>query len=129
MQELTKKRAWAYAIDGAIASGASLALEPLMRRKVKSGFVQTVVLPTALAWGLEYAQMRLNGGTVGQKVMGIRILSEDGAEPAASQIIRRMAHRDTVGPLQYWRHRKAYKQYEGTRFPYDVYARTKVEMD
>ncbi|HSI68359.1 MAG TPA: RDD family protein [Planococcus sp. (in: firmicutes)] len=127
MQELAKKRVKAILIDTAISTVATLALEPLFTKKVKSGFLYTMVMPTAIFWGLEYAQLRTRGQTVGQKVVGIEIRNEVGGEPSPEQIMKRIIHRDTVAPLIYLKNREQYDVFEGEKFPHDVYSQTVVK--
>lgn len=127
MNGLTKKRAKALLIDTAISTAVSFAIEPLLKKKTKSGFLYTVVSPTAIFWGLEYAQMRLKGQTVGQKIMGIEVQNEAGGEPAPEQILERMVHRDTVSSFVYLKDRAHYDAYEGEKFPHDLYSYTVVK--
>jgi len=127
MNELTKKRVKAGLIDTAISTAVSFAIEPLLKRKAKSSFIYTVVSPTVIFWGLEYAQMRLKGQTIGHKMMGIEVQNEAGGEPAPEQILERMVHRDTVSPFFYLKDRAHYDRYEGEKFPHDLYSYTVVK--
>lgn len=127
MNSLAKKRAKAILIDTAISTAVSLAVEPFLRKKVKNEFVHTVLTPTFIFWGLEYAQLRLNGQTVGHKTMGIEIRSEDGGELASEQILKHVAHRDFASTILYLRDRDKYDAYEGAKYPHDFYADTFVE--
>ena len=127
MNELTKKRTKALLIDTAISTAVSFAVEPLLKRKTKNSFIYTVVSPTVIFWGLEYAQMRLKGQTVGHKMMGIEVQNEAGGEPTPEQILERMVHRDTVGSFVYLKNRAHYDAYEGEKFPHDLYSYTVVK--
>ena len=127
MNELAKKRLKAILIDTAISTVATLALEPIFKGKAKSGFLYTMVTPTAVFWGLEYAQLRTRGQTVGQKVMGIEIRNEVGGSPTPEQILKRLIHRDTVAPLIYLKNREQYGVFEGEKFPHDIYSQTVVK--
>ncbi|WP_394121827.1 RDD family protein [Planococcus donghaensis] len=127
MNELTKKRTKALLIDTAISTAVSFAIEPLLKRKTKNSFIYTVVSPTVIFWGLEYAQMRLKGQTVGHKMMGIEVQNEAGGEPTPEQILERIVHRDTVGPFVYLKDRAHYDAYEGEKFPHDLYSYTVVK--
>lgn len=127
MNELAKKRAKAILIDTAISTAVSFAVEPLLKRKTKGSFIYTVVSPTVIFWGLEYAQLRLKGQTVGQKMMGIEVQNEAGGEPTPEQILERMVHRDTVGPFVYLKDRAKFDAYEGEKFPHDLYSYTVVK--
>lgn len=127
MNELAKKRGKAILIDTVISSVVSLALEPLLKKKTKSSFAYTVVSPSVIFWGLEYAQLRLSGQTVGQKMMRIEVQNEDGGEPTSKQIIKRLVHRDTISPFIYLKDREYFDAYEGERFPHDLYSHTTVK--
>ncbi|WP_185959993.1 RDD family protein [Planococcus soli] len=127
MNELAKKRGKAILIDTVISSVISFALEPLLKKNTKSSFVYTVVSPSVIFWGLEYAQLRLSGQTVGQKLMSIEVQNENGGEPTPEQILKRMVHRDTVSPIVYLKDRTYYDAYEGEKFPHDLYSHTMVK--
>ena len=127
MNELAKKRAKAILIDTAISTAVSFAVEPLLKRKTKGSFIYTVVSPTVIFWGLEYAQLRIKGQTVGQKMMGIKVQNEAGGEPTPEQLLERMVHRDTVGPFIYLKDRAQYDAYQGEKFPHDLYSYTVVK--
>ena len=127
MNKLTKKRAKAILIDTAISTAVSFAVEPLLKRKNKNSFIYTVVSPSVIFWGLEYAQLRIKGQTVGQKMMGIEVQNEAGGEPTPEQILERMVHRDLVGPFIYMKDRAKYDAYEGEKFPHDLYSYTVVK--
>ncbi|MDQ0429528.1 putative RDD family membrane protein YckC [Planomicrobium stackebrandtii] len=127
MNELTKKRGKAILIDTVISSVISFALEPLLKKNTKSSFVYTVVSPSVIFWGLEYAQLRLSGQTIGQKLMSIEVQNENGGEPTSKQILKRMVHRDTVSPIVYLKDRDAYDAYQGEKLPHDLYAHTMVK--
>lgn len=126
MGDLTKKRLKASLIDTAISTVVSLAVEQAVKPKVKNGFLNAVALPTLALYGLEYAQLRMRGQTVGQKAAGIEIQSETGGELTPEQIIKRMVHRDSVSMFMYF---KEYKKYnaDGAAFPHDVYAETVIK--
>lgn len=127
MNELAKKRAKAILIDTLVSTAVSLAVEPILKKKVKSSFIHTVVSPTVIFWGLEYAQLRTSGQTIGQKVMGIEIRNETDGVPTPEQILKRIVHRDTIAPIIYLKNREQYHIFEGEKFPHDVYAQTAVQ--
>lgn len=127
MNRLMKKRIKAMAIDTAITMGATALLEPLVRNKLKNKGVYDAVAPSLIFWGLEYAQMRLSGQTIGHKAAGIVIDTTDGSELTSGQILKRLIHRDTVSTLSYLRDRAKYDFYEGTKMPHDLYADTVVK--
>lgn len=126
MNELTKKRAMAMGIDTVVSSIVSSALEPLVKKGVKGSFVPAVILPSVVLWGLEAAQISLFGQTLGQKAVGIKVITEDGEKPEAGQILKRAMHRDTVSAVSYLKHRKEFDISGGIVFPHDRYAETLV---
>ncbi len=128
MYELTKKRAKALLIDSAIAATVSFAVEPLLKKKIKSSFFHEVISPHVVFWGLEYAQIRINGQTVGQKMMGIALKDDAGSELSSEQILKHIVHRDTIGAFMYVKDRARYAKYEGEKYPHDLYAQTVVQQ-
>ncbi len=128
MNELTKKRAKALMIDSLISSVVAGALEPLIKKKVKTKFVYTVILPSVMLWGLEAAQIGLSGQTLGQKAMGIKIVTSDGNKPTTCQLLKRAVHRDSITTIAYLKNRHAFEGKDGTVLPQDRYADTRVTM-
>ncbi|MDN5708036.1 MAG: RDD family protein [Planococcus sp. (in: firmicutes)] len=127
MDALTKKRGKALAIDLAISGAVNGVVEPLLRKKVKQEWVHALVTPTVLFWGLEYVQLKTRGQTIGQKVAGIQIENADGGELTGEQILKRVAHRDSIMTLQWFKQRG---QDMGAQMPHDRYAHTLVrELD
>ena len=127
MNELTKKRATAFLIDTAIAQTATIGVERWLDKKAKNKFFYAVIAPSLVLWGLEYAQIRLMGQTIGQKVAKITIKNLEGGNPASRQILKRAVHRDTKSQFDYLRNRQKYRAYRGARFPHDFYAGTIVK--
>lgn len=130
MKELTKKRVKAYVIDSIIATAVSYGVEYFLRKKVKSEFIHNVVTPTAVLWGMEYAQLKCTGQTIGYKMVGLTIESEDGSKPSCEQLIKRIAYRDTIGTFIYLKDREAFEGVDGSQLAQDRFARTVVrEVD
>lgn len=127
MNDLTKKRLKAVITDTAIANALAFSVEPLMRKKIKNNFFHAVVTPTVLLWGLEYAQTKWIGRTIGQQVEGIKVVSEGGGELTSQQILKRIVYRDLISPQKYWKEREKYTVFAGSKFPHDVYANTVVK--
>ncbi|TAA69749.1 RDD family protein [Planococcus salinarum] len=127
MNRLMKKRMKAMAVDTAVTMGITVLLEPLVRNKLKNKAVYDAVAPSLIFWGLEYAQMRVGGQTIGHKAAGIVIDTTDGSELTSTQILKRLVHRDTVSTISYLRDRQKYDFYEGTKLPHDLYADTVVK--
>ncbi|MEZ0481656.1 RDD family protein [Planococcus sp. SSTMD024] len=123
MDALTKKRGKAFAIDVMASAIVTAAVEPLLRKKVKKEWVHALVTPTVVFWGLEYAQLKMCGQTVGHKIAGIKIENADGGELTGEQILKRVAHRDSIMTLQWFKQRG---QDMGAQMPHDRYAHTVV---
>ena len=127
MDKLLKKRGKALAIDVMVSAAVTAAVEPLLRKKFKQEWVHALVTPTAVFWGLEYAQLKTCGQTVGHKIAGIKIENAEGGELTGEQILKRVAHRDSVMTLQWFNQRG---QDMGAQMPHDRYAHTLVrELD
>ena len=127
MDNLMKKRVKGILIDTAISTAVSVAVEQAVKKKVKNSFLHAMVVPSLVLYGLEYAQLRKSGQTIGQKAMGIEIQSETGKELTPEQIVKRMVHRDTVSSIVYLKDPKKYNASGGAKFPHDVYAKTVVK--
>lgn len=127
MEPLMKKRIKALLIDSLVSSAASLTVEGVFRaatknkKNVGTEFCYNVVLPTVTFWGLEYIQLRRSGQTVGHKLQGIMIESEDGTALTDEQIVKRLIHRDSVSTFAYLKDRTSF---DGSRLPHDLYAGT-----
>lgn len=123
MDKLTKKRGKAMAIDFAVSSAVTAVVEPLLRKKIKQEWVHVIVTPTALFWGLEYLQLKTRGQTLGQQLAGIKIENADGGELTDAQIFKRLAHRDSIMPIEWYLERKG----DNTeQMPHDRFAHTIV---
>lgn len=122
-----KKRIKALLIDSLVSGAASLAVEGVFRAATKNKknagteFCYSVILPTVTFWGLEYIQLRQRGQTIGHKLQGIIIESEDGTALTDEQIVKRLMHRDSVSTFAYLKDRAAF---DGERLPHDLYAGT-----
>lgn len=123
MNELTKKRLKAMLIDMAVSS----AFEPLVKKKAKTGFVPNVIMPSVVLWGLEAAEIGLAGQTIGQKAMGIKLVTADGGKPTTGQLLKRAMHRDSLSSMSYLKDRKSFEGNGGAVFPHDRYAGTFVK--
>jgi uncharacterized RDD family membrane protein YckC len=127
MKRLMKKRIKAMAIDTVITMGVTAALEPLFRNKLKNKAAYDALAPSLIFWGLEYAQMRMSGQTIGHKMAGIVIDTTEGSALSSEQILKRLVHRDSISTISYLRDREKYDFYEGTKLPHDLYADTVVK--
>ncbi|WP_033540975.1 RDD family protein [Planococcus sp. CAU13] len=127
MKRLMKKRLKAAVIDTTITMGVLAVMEPLVRNKLKNKAVYDIFAPSLVYWGLEYAQLRMNGQTIGHKAAGMVIDTTDGSAMSSEQILKRVVHRDLISPFSYLRDRAKYDFYEGTKLPHDLYADTVVK--
>ncbi|AXI07679.1 RDD family protein [Oceanobacillus sp. 143] len=126
MRSITKKRTKAYFIDLAISTAVTAGIEYFLRKKVKNEAVHVLVTPTLVMWSLEYAQLRTSGQTIGYKTMGLALKNEDGSQPTPNQIIKRMAYRDTLSTLDYFKSRKSFEEQDGAILPHDQVSGTVV---
>ncbi|WP_227396103.1 RDD family protein [Jeotgalibacillus aurantiacus] len=122
MKDLTKKRAKAIMIDFAVSTVATLAIEQLLRRKIKNEAFHALVTPTAVMYALEIAQLKKSGQTLGYKKMGLVLQNEDGTLPTSEQLLKRVAYRDTVGTISYLKDREAFEGADGSVMPHDRFS-------
>ena len=127
MKSITKKRLGAVMIDSVVSATVSLGVEYLLRKKVKNEFIHTVVTPTIAFWGLEYAQLRKSGQTLGYKAVGLALENEDGSKPTNAQIAKRIMYRDTISTFDYLKDRQHFAERDGAIFPHDRFAHTVVK--
>ena len=127
MKSMTKKRLAALMIDSVVATTVALGVEYLLRKKIKNEFVHTVVTPNVVFWGLEYAQLRKDGQTLGYKAMGLALENEDGSKPTDSQIAKRIMYRDTISTFDYLKDRQHFAEQDGATLPHDRFAHTVVK--
>ncbi|MFF5995804.1 RDD family protein [Lysinibacillus sp. KU-BSD001] len=127
MQSITKKRTAAIAIDLAISTAVTLGVEYFLRKKVKNEAVHNLITPTVVMWGLEYAQLRKSGQTIGYKAMGLALENEDGSKPTDAQIAKRIVYRDTISTFDYIKDRHHFEEQDGAILPHDRFAHTVVK--
>ena len=127
MKPITKKRLAAVMIDSVISATVALGVEYLLRKKVKSEFIHTIVTPTVAFWGLEYVQLRKSGQTLGYKAMGLALENEDGSKPSDAQIAKRIMYRDTMSTFDYLKDRQHFEDQDGARLPHDRFSHTVVK--
>ena len=127
MKPITKKRTKAFLIDAAISTAVTLSVEYFLRKKIKNEAFHNLVTPTAIMWGLELVQLRNNGQTIGYKTMGLALENKEGSVPTTGQILKRMAHRDTIGSFIYLKDRTAFEGQDGSTLPHDEFSETVVK--
>ena len=129
MHSTTKRRIGAYIINQAVYLGLSVVIEKTVLRRVKSEVVHAVVTQPTISFLGEVAQLKLlNGKTVGGRICGIQVESENGLPLTTKQIVRRTVYRDTVSLFKirpYW---KPFLE-NGQRLPEDDFARTIVRLN
>ncbi|MBN6205102.1 RDD family protein [Ralstonia pickettii] len=126
MQELTKKRFKAIMIDSFLSSAVSLGMEYFLRKKIKNEAIHGLVTPIVTQYALEYAQLKSCGQTVGYKIMGLELVNEDSNPLTGKQIFKRMAYRDTISTINFFRDRDNFENAGGALLPHDVAAKTIV---
>lgn len=127
MNPISKKRTKAFLIDIAISSAVTAGVEYILRKKVKNEAIHAIVTPTVVMWSLELAQLRKKGQTVGYKKMGLVLENKNGTRVTSSQIIKRMAYRDSISTFDYLKNPKAFEQQNGQLLPHDSFSGTVVK--
>ncbi|RUL48707.1 MULTISPECIES: RDD family protein [Lysinibacillus] len=127
MKSITKKRTKAFIIDLAISGVVTAGVEYVLRKKIKNEAFHHLVTPTAVLWGLEYAQIRKGGQTIGYKAAKLALQNEDGSPLTCQQITKRMVYRDIVSTFDYLLKRQDFEQEDGALLPHDRVARTIVK--
>ncbi|MFB7156345.1 RDD family protein [Lysinibacillus sp. NPDC056232] len=127
MKSITKKRTKAFLIDLAISTAVTTGIEYVLRKKVKNEAIHAIVTPTVVLWSLEFAQLRKKGQTVGYKKMGLVLENEHGTKLTSSQLLKRMAYRDSISPFDYLKNPTAYEQQNGQLLPHDNFSDTVVK--
>ncbi|MFE3572847.1 RDD family protein [Lysinibacillus sp. NPDC059133] len=127
MKSITKKRTKAFLIDLAISTAVTTGVEYVLRKKVKNEAIHAIVTPTVVLWSLEFAQLRKKGQTVGYKKMGLVLENEHGTKLTSSQLLKRMAYRDSISPFDYLKNPTAYEQQNGQLLPHDNFSDTVVK--
>ena len=120
--DLFKRRIAAHMIDSAIAT--TIAWSMTRKRDRNSGWRESA--PAAVMWGLELLQTTIAGQTLGQRIMKIKTVNEQGETPSVYQLSKRMIYRDTVGQMIYLIKCRSYLERGGSEFPHDVFAGTKM---
>lgn len=123
MKDLSKKRTKAVLIDTAVATAVSLTVEAALKGVTKKNrsaeAVYATVLPTVVMWGLEALQFKNNGQTLGYKLMGIKLETQDGRVPTCEQALKRAVYRDTLSTFDYLKDRRGFEGEDGGEFPHD----------
>lgn len=127
MKSITKKRTKAILIDATIATAVTYSVEYFLRKKIKSEAFHVFVTPTVVMWVLEYAQLRKKGQTIGYKKMGLTLENEDGSQLTSTQVLKRIAYRDTVAAFDYLKDRESFEAQDGGIFPHDAFSGTVVK--
>ncbi len=123
MKDLSKKRTKAVLIDTAVATAISLTVEAALKGVTKKNrsaeAVYATLLPTVVMWGLEALQFKNNGQTLGYKLMGLKLETQDGRVPTCEQALKRAVYRDTLSTFDYLKDRRGFEGEDGAEFPHD----------
>jgi len=127
VKSISKKRTKAFLIDIAISSAVTAGVEYILRKKIKNEAIHAIVTPTVVMWSLELTQLRKKGQTVGYKKMGLVLENRNRSRLTSSQIIKRMAYRDSISTFDYLKNPKAFEQQNGQLLPHDSFSGTVVK--
>ena len=123
MKDLSKKRTKAVLIDTAVTTAVSLTVEAALKGVTKKNrsaeAVYATLLPTVVMWGLEALQFKNNGQTLGYKLMGLKLETQDGRVPTCEQALKRAVYRDTLSTFDYLKDRRGFEGEDGAEFPHD----------
>ena len=127
MKPIMKKRTKAFLIDAAISTTVTLSVEYFLRKIIKNEAFHNLVTPTTVMWGLELAQLRNNGQTIGYKTIGLVLENKKGSVPTTGQILKRIVHRDTIGSFLYLNNRTEFEGQDGSILPHDEFSESVVK--
>lgn len=128
MKEITKKRLKASFIDGAVYYAGSLVLEHFLKKKIKNEAITAPVASIASQYILEYAQFKTCGQTLGFKLQGLELASENGTPLTSQQLVKRMIERDTKSTWKYVFDKENFEKLDGAVFPHDEASGTIVKQ-
>lgn len=126
------KRAVASQIDQLIFQTPSKLIEKSIRKtiwpkkEVKRYYLPTLVTIT----GEVYFLLNRNGQTIGDQVVGIKVVSQDGRPLSLEQVVKRTLYKDVVYPatlgLPLLRALQQMKSNKDVELPHDEFAHTKL---
>ncbi|QUE87336.1 RDD family protein [Exiguobacterium alkaliphilum] len=126
------KRAVASQIDQLIFQTPAKLIEKSIRKaiwpkkEVKRYYLPTLVTIT----GEVYFLLNRNGQTIGDQVVGIKVVSQDGRPLSLEQVVKRTLYKDVVYPatlgLPLLRALQQMKSNKDVELPHDEFAHTKL---
>ncbi|STO07400.1 RDD family [Exiguobacterium aurantiacum] len=126
------KRAVASQIDQLIFQTPAKLVEKAIRKKLRPGKeVKRYYLPTlVMIAGEVYFLLNKNGQTIGDQVVGIKVVSQDGRPLSLEQVVKRTLYKDVVYPatlgLPLLRALQQMKSNKDVELPHDEFAHTKL---
>ncbi len=126
------KRAVASQIDQLIFQTPSKLIEKSIRKTIwPKKEVKRYYLPTLVTIAGEvYFLLNRNGQTIGDQVVGIKVVSQDGRPLSLEQVVKRTLYKDVVYPatlgLPLLRALQQMKSNKDVELPHDEFAHTKL---
>lgn len=126
------KRAVASQIDQLIFQTPAKLVEKTIRKKLFPGKeVKRYYLPTLVTMAGEvYFLLNKNGQTIGDQVVGIKVISQDGRPLSLEQVVKRTLYKDVVYPatlgLPLLKALQQIKSGKDMELPHDEFAHTKL---
>lgn len=126
------KRAVASQIDQLIFQTPAKLVEKTIRKKLFPGKeVKRYYLPTLVTMAGEvYFLLNKNGQTIGDQVVGIKVVSQDGRPLSLEQVVKRTLYKDVVYPatlgLPLLKALQQIKSGKDMELPHDKFAHTKL---
>ncbi|MDX5322208.1 MAG: RDD family protein [Exiguobacterium sp.] len=126
------KRAVASQIDQLIFQTPSKLIEKSIRKTIwPKKEVKRYYLPTLVTIAGEvYFLLNRNGQTIGDQVVGIKVVSQDGRPLSLEQVVKRTLYKDVVYPatlgLPLLRSLQQMKSNKDVELPHDEFAHTKL---
>lgn len=126
------KRAVASQIDQFIFETPAKLVEKRIRKKLwPEKKVERYYLPTLVTMAGEvYFLLNKNGQTIGDRVLGIKVVSQDGRPLSLEQVVKRTLYKDVVYPatlgLPLLKALQQMKTDKDLELPHDEFAQTKL---
>lgn len=126
------KRAVASQIDQFIFETPAKLVEKRIRKKLwPEKKVERYYLPTLVTMAGEvYFLLNKNGQTIGDRVLGIKVVSQDGRPLSLEQVVKRTLYKDVVYPatlgLPLLKALQQMKTDKNLELPHDEFAQTKL---
>lgn len=126
------KRAVASQIDKVVLQTPAKVMEKAVRKKLwPDKEVKRYYLPTAVSMAGEVlCLLNQNGQTLGDRVVGIKVVSADGRPLSLEQVVKRTLYKDVVYPatlgIPLLRALQRMKSNKDLELPHDEFAQTKL---